>query len=893
MSSSRGRSRPKTALHAGADTTRRSWGRGAAVATLSAALLASLCAGPAMAEQTEPEESSQATPIAEATTGGEVTAEGEPQDAADSPAPSEAGDPAASKAAKKADEDKKPATSGDDASSETAASPRAAIGPLAAATPLQCTAGTVYSVSSSGQLYQVANGNRTEVGNPARTGGWGNPTVSSFNGVGIGSNGSVAYAYERSNSNRTATIYKYDVGVGTWSNIGVSRNLSSMDGFSGQLVAGAVDLKTGQYYFGGFQTSGSGSNSVQTFRIWKYSPTTDAITYVGATQTASGDGIPTSSNGDIAFDSNGNLFIVRGSGSTTTVFSITAANLAAASGGSIASSKSGDYRTSNNVNGVAFDASGKAYLGSSDSLRSYNMPNWSGGASVGSLSDSTDLASCSSPATITLRKALDGDRYLNPDQFELELKTGGTSLGTATTEGTASGVQDQIVGPFPIAGGTTVNFAEAGADDTDLGNYTSSAVCTADGNPLTVNNNQGTSGTATVPASAKAVVCTITNKAKAKSTLSVVKNFTGRVNAGDQVTLSAKDTVTNSAVGTPATTTGQADGVQPQKVGPADILTGSGHSYTIQESSIGGLDFSKYDTSYKCIDTAHGNALLKQGNVTTTGSSRPVELGSISAADDGKVRAVECMFTNTPKTAQLTLVKKVENSHNGDKAATDWNNKLHAKPSSGTTLNFNAGETKTVEPGTFTLTEDQLPGYEQQKLICSGAELKDGKVTVTAGDKATCTFTNADKAGGVTWSKDDGHGTLLGDSEWTLTGPDGASTTIKDCTGAPCAAGGDQDPAKGKFTLTGLDWGDYTLTESKAPAGYVLDSTEHEFTIEGAHLVKAFDTSFKNDQAESPTLPLTGGTGTDAFLIAGGLILVAGAGTGTVLTLRRRKHRNG
>lgn len=879
MSLSRGRSRPKTALHAGA--TRRSRGRGSAVVALSVALLAGLCAGPAMADQSESETPRQATPIAEATD------EGAPQDAADSPASAEAGDSAVSKATTKADEDKKPATSGDDASSETAASPRAEIGPLAAAIPLQCTAGTVYSVSGSGQLYQITNGNRTAVGNAASG-------VSSFNGVGIGSNGSVAYAYERSNNSRTARIYKYDVGTGTWSKTGVSRNLESTDEFSGFLVAGAVDLKTGEYYFGGFQSSGWGWNRVQTFRIWKYSPTTGAITYVGATQTDQGVGSATSSNGDIAFDSNGNLFIVRGNGNTTTVYSVTAASLAAANGGTIISSKSGDYTTSNNVNGVAFDASGKAYLGSGSTLESFTMPDWSGKATVtNQLQSSTDLASCSSPATITLRKALDGDRYLDADQFELELKAGGTSLGTATTEGSTSGVQHQIVGPFPVAGSTTVSFSEAGADDTDLGNYTSSAVCTADGSPLAVNNNKGTSGTTTVPTSAKAVVCTITNKAKAKSTLSVVKNFTGRVNADDQVKLLATDTVTNSAVGTPATTTGHADGVQAQKVGPADILTGSGHNYSIQESSVGGLDFSKYDTSYKCIDTAHGNAVLKQGNVTTTGSSRAVDLGSISAADDEKVRALECMFTNTPKTAQLTLVKKVENSHNGDKAAADWNTKLHAEPSSGNTLNFATGETKTVQPGTFTLSEDQLPGYEQQNLICTGSELKDGKVTVTAGDKATCTFTNVDKAGGVTWSKDDGHGTLLGDSEWTLTGPGGASTTIKDCTGAPCAAGGDQDPVKGKFKLTGLDWGDYVLVESKAPAGYVLDSTEHSFTITGAQLVKAFDTSFKNDQAESPTLPLTGGTGTDAFLIAGGLILVAGAGTGAVLTLRRRKGRNG
>ncbi|WP_147513462.1 LPXTG cell wall anchor domain-containing protein, partial [Actinomyces polynesiensis] len=37
--------------------------------------------------------------------------------------------------------------------------------------------------------------------------------------------------------------------------------------------------------------------------------------------------------------------------------------------------------------------------------------------------------------------------------------------------------------------------------------------------------------------------------------------------------------------------------------------------------------------------------------------------------------------------------------------------------------------------------------------------------------------------------------------------------------------------------------------------------------------------AFKNEQQEAPTLPLTGGLGTDAFLLAGGgLLALAGFG---------------
>ncbi len=106
---------------------------------------------------------------------------------------------------------------------------------------------------------------------------------------------------------------------------------------------------------------------------------------------------------------------------------------------------------------------------------------------------------------------------------------------------------------------------------------------------------------------------------------------------------------------------------------------------------------------------------------------------------------------------------------------------------------------------------------------------------------------------------------------------DGASTTIKSL--------GD-----GTFNLYGLDAGTYTLTETKAPAGYnaVADMTitiaaTHAEDADGAavtlsnHGVKNGDVDMTNGQkivdTKNNSLPSTGGIGTTLFLLGGGALV--------------------
>lgn len=149
--------------------------------------------------------------------------------------------------------------------------------------------------------------------------------------------------------------------------------------------------------------------------------------------------------------------------------------------------------------------------------------------------------------------------------------------------------------------------------------------------------------------------------------------------------------------------------------------------------------------------------------------------------------------------------------------------------------------------------------------------------------------------GYTTWSKVPGGAPSerLAGSEWSLTGPTGPGSTtvaIVDCVITPCA-GPDLDPAPGEFRLANLAWGAYTLVETKAPAGYVLDATPHDFEIgEGDFSIDLGD--FVNQQQPTLALPLTGGLGSDLFLFAG--VGVLGAALVFIVAIQRRgSHRNG
>lgn len=164
---------------------------------------------------------------------------------------------------------------------------------------------------------------------------------------------------------------------------------------------------------------------------------------------------------------------------------------------------------------------------------------------------------------------------------------------------------------------------------------------------------------------------------------------------------------------------------------------------------------------------------------------------------------------------------------------------------------------------------------------------------IAPGSNVVCTFINREQPGSVSWSKTAENGAPLAGSEWTITGP-GTGTSaqklvVKDCVAVgQCAGTNDTDPTPGSFKVANLSWGDYSIRETQAPAGYVTDlSTEHDFTISADSLDQNFTVPITNHQQSMPSLPLTGGQSTDFYLLGGSLIMILSFGIGYVMRRRR------
>lgn len=141
--------------------------------------------------------------------------------------------------------------------------------------------------------------------------------------------------------------------------------------------------------------------------------------------------------------------------------------------------------------------------------------------------------------------------------------------------------------------------------------------------------------------------------------------------------------------------------------------------------------------------------------------------------------------------------------------------------------------------------------------------------------QATITNKLTKNLGSVIWNKVDADTppTKLGGSEWKLTGPglpeDGKQIQDVNNDGVFGAEEG----------LTDLAWGDYKLVETLAPAGYIVDKTEYEFTIgdvQGTDGLNIDLGDITNTEVVGPTIPLTGGISRDAFLLGGGIFIALG-----------------
>ena len=247
--------------------------------------------------------------------------------------------------------------------------------------------------------------------------------------------------------------------------------------------------------------------------------------------------------------------------------------------------------------------------------------------------------------------------------------------------------------------------------------------------------------------------------------------------------------------------------------------------------------------------------------------------------------------------------------------------------------------------GTYQLQETKAPnGYDLSNTVYT-ITITGGKVTWNP-DVTDSKIANTRKTGSVTWTKvssDSNNTDPLSGSEWTLkqaktfswengvakytdVTSDTTLGTITDCVNgqngiSDCSTQTvqkgqyvDLDGASGKFKISGLDWGEYQLIESKAPDGYDLDTTPHKFRIgplEGDNIAGNWyantdfntkGTSAYNEQTTFTVnggniknqpgviLPGTGGAG-DYWIYAAALVaaLIGVVAAGMALKVRRRQ----
>ena len=194
---------------------------------------------------------------------------------------------------------------------------------------------------------------------------------------------------------------------------------------------------------------------------------------------------------------------------------------------------------------------------------------------------------------------------------------------------------------------------------------------------------------------------------------------------------------------------------------------------------------------------------VQAGSVTNT-------LGSISwvkNGPDGTSLLGGATFTITPDPTTGTGSLVVVDNGDNDADTTD-------------------GEFKVVN----VLVDSNAPHYEIAETAAPAGYVGDASkaiVNPTTGSPnvsvAAGTWINT--LGSLAWEKREGSGSLLGGATFQVTGPFDYSETVLD-NSAP-----DADPADGKFLLQGLKLGDYSVTETQAPDGYVLDATPRPATL--------------------------------------------------------------
>ncbi|WP_219817009.1 hypothetical protein, partial [Arthrobacter sp. GMC3] len=289
------------------------------------------------------------------------------------------------------------------------------------------------------------------------------------------------------------SVFEYTASTETWET--TARTTPTVPN-----TMGGVNPTNGVFYFGG-QVPGGGNNFV--FKTFDPATNTLATTTIPVIADA-----PPGGNGDLAFDSLGNMYFVASSAAAGQIYRVDAAQLTP--GGGTAVKVGPQFATGVALNSMAFAKDGFLYV--------------AGGGANGFLRvnpvtgqvlerrtldvDITDLGSRSLPFTGSVQVDLPGGRVNDTDQFTVTIGGGGISTGnTGTTTGNDV---SEAVGPLLILPGETYTVEQTPAGTTNPALYETSWKCVDPATGAVIASGPGASGAFTIPAGVQNVKCSFT-----------------------------------------------------------------------------------------------------------------------------------------------------------------------------------------------------------------------------------------------------------------------------------------------------------------------------------------------------------------------------------------------
>jgi uncharacterized repeat protein (TIGR01451 family) len=562
--------------------------------------------------------------------------------------------------------------------------------------PATCDPGSIFNLGQSGILYETTTpSNGAPVSTMIADFTPAGATQTTTNALGVAADASTFYAAQMSTGaapgGNTMTVFRM---AGANGNVTLTTGVPSVP--NSTFVMGAVNPDTGIYYFATYANLAvpGMTGTPRVLRILGFDPSTNQG--IGEVARIVVDPSGTSTiDGDFAFDSEGNLYVLIGRRSgqgpapntgISTVVKVPAAKLPegqVATPVTLASEPLARITTPPEAyfNGIAFAADGNLYAQSTlagppltariwtinpntGAIGDLNPPNQTFNPPLETGGNPNDLAGCSFPGTVTVQKVLPDGRANPLDQFTTTItqENNANAHWEATTEGPVDGPQSPSAFTIGLPG-TTYDISEALDPDSSS---TSPAAYDRHLPPTCHNNttNQDVPVTGPNPdgsfslvfpgptgVQGAVVLCTFTNTpAVPQLTLRKALADSGRLDDADQFIMRIHDA--NGPVGTGNATT----------AGTGSTVTDGTGIQTVADASNGPfrMDERMTDTSVSALDDyQHLIVCTDLNRVQTTGlpnhtfvdSDQPILVTPQPGSN------IDCVMTNSRHEPVLGLTK--------------------------------------------------------------------------------------------------------------------------------------------------------------------------------------------------------------------------------------------